>query len=438
MRVIDRVCPRSVQMLKELNIDAGVRAPVVTTLLDLVDVFDDDEGEAEYDIKYEEFARFLSAEDVTQLFPGPTGGLGKFAARPETPPEEAARPVTPRGGVSVRNDGRGRVTEAEIVQAHTMMREIILTKFGAFGKAFRCIDENASGYISRFEFHRLMAILNLAIAIRRPVIEAIIDLMDTDRDGAGHGEEIQYREFAKYMSCEDILKLASPEQLAIALRGDPVPPPKEHFTEVAAASGKDSARKKKFVREGMMRKAPTPRQGVRRGGMGGSRTARDNWLAAKSQALANAEAALAQGVQGPNYLRADAMSGKDLKLEIKASHLPAGVTVKDLMRVHRQVQMKIKDKYLRMSDAFKWMDKDRTGTITREEFEFTVYNELLLTNISQGEFEGLCNLMDSDKNGTIEYTEFARVITADQVETTWQQQLTGGDDSRVRKGEFIH
>ena len=31
--------------------------------------------------------------------------------------------------------------------------------------------------------------------------------------------------------------------------------------------------------------------------------------------------------------------------------------------------------------------------------------------------------MDVNRDGQIEYTEFARVVTADDVETTWQENL---------------
>jgi hypothetical protein len=53
--------------LRTVNLD-GIRQPVVLCLLEMMDYDDDDDGEAGYDIKYEEFVQFLAADDVRTLF----------------------------------------------------------------------------------------------------------------------------------------------------------------------------------------------------------------------------------------------------------------------------------------------------------------------------------------------------------------------------------
>ena len=102
--------------------------------------------------------------------------------------------------------------------------------------------------------------------------------------------------------------------------------------------------------------------------------------------------------------------------------LPEGVTAKQLLRTLKQIGQKFKDKYNRVSTAFKNMDKDRSGHLDRSEIAFVLREDFNL-NLSDNEMDAIINLMDVDKSGSIEYTEFARVVSAGDIETTWQERL---------------
>ena len=83
---------------------------------------------------------------------------------------------------------------------------------------------------------------------------------------------------------------------------------------------------------------------------------------------------------------------------------------------HSQVRSRITAKYNRhsFSSAFKWIDADRTGSITRDEFKEAL-KQLNLAGIRENILDTLCDFIDQDGTGSMEYSEFARVLSADDV-----------------------
>ena len=64
-----------------------------------------------------------------------------------------------------------------------------------------------------------------------------------------------------------------------------------------------------------------------------------------------------------------------------------GLKPKEIRAVHKTVRLKFKDKYKNITDAFKWVDEDRTGSITDDELRvaLTGLNLFLTDNESEPE-----------------------------------------------------
>ena len=61
-----------------------------------------------------------------------------------------------------------------------------------------------------------------------------------------------------------------------------------------------------------------------------------------------------------------------------------------------------------------WIDADRTGSITREEFKNALHT-LNLAGVRESILDNLCDFIDEDHSGSFGYREFARVLSADDV-----------------------
>jgi Ca2+-binding EF-hand superfamily protein len=72
------------------------------------------------------------------------------------------------------------------------------------------------------------------------------------------------------------------------------------------------------------------------------------------------------------------------------------------------------EKYTRITDAFKFIDSDRTGHLERDEVKKLLV-EFNIPDIKNDAIETLIDFADYDGDGEINYAEFARVLTADDV-----------------------
>jgi len=91
-----------------------------------------------------------------------------------------------------------------------IMQEKMTTRFSELRRAFRTLDEDASGALDRDEFKQVLVMFNLGIPDR--VMNKLIDLADFDGDGS-----INYAEFARIFTSENVLKM---KQTVQAVEGD--------------------------------------------------------------------------------------------------------------------------------------------------------------------------------------------------------------------------
>lgn len=81
------------------------------------------------------------------------------------------------------------VTEAEVEIAHDIIRDKLKNRFSTFRRAFRTVDENNSGVVSKLEALRILMMLNLT-NIREKVMAKLCDIMDKNGNGT-----VEYNEF---------------------------------------------------------------------------------------------------------------------------------------------------------------------------------------------------------------------------------------------------
>jgi hypothetical protein len=127
----------------------------------------------------------------------------------------------------------------------------------------------------------------------------------------------------------------------------------------------------------------------------------------------DAEAAMKAGAAAPEPAPARELTHEE--------QVAAKRKLKQLKKIQLLVKSKFKDKFKYLTEAFKWIDVDRTGTITTEELRFAL--EALNLRFSDEEFFALESLMDSDGDGVIGYTEFARAVSIEEHEITMQEVL---------------
>lgn len=121
------------------------------------------------------------------------------------------------------------VTEHDIKAAAALIKEKLVGKFGTLTKAFRAIDEDASGTISKPELNRYLEFLNLdAMVVRQDVLAALFATIDADASGA-----FDFTEFSRAISAGDSIKvmeesLRAGAQSPFRPRGPPSP---DHLSE---------------------------------------------------------------------------------------------------------------------------------------------------------------------------------------------------------------
>ena len=93
------------------------------------------------------------------------------------------------------------------------------------------------------------------------------------------------------------------------------------------------------------------------------------------------------------------------------------------------------NKFIKFQKAFKFIDRDRTGTISREELK-TCFDEMNLTQmIKPPVIETLIDFIDIDPGAKIEYKEFARVLSADDVMTMAPLKAVAPVQERIGMGQ---
>jgi Ca2+-binding EF-hand superfamily protein len=103
--------------------------------------------------------------------------------------------------VSVDANGQPVATDEEVFLHWSTLKRLVDTRFSEMRRAFRLIDEDSSGTCDASELKFMLnAMFNLSIPDH--VMDRIIKLADYDGDGV-----INFAEFARIMTAEDVLKL---------------------------------------------------------------------------------------------------------------------------------------------------------------------------------------------------------------------------------------
>ena len=188
---------KSVVMMFNLKIPAKI----VQKIIELAD------WDGSGDIDYAEFARIISAEDIVYLKDSLTAddaamGQGTTHVKTKGLKGKAANregPATLRPGV----------TENEVRYAQRKLREELEEKYSTVTKAFKFIDADRTGKLEREEVKRLLVEFNI-VDVSDGAIESLIDFADFDGDG-----EINYAEFARILTADDVVRHATDHQLRL-------------------------------------------------------------------------------------------------------------------------------------------------------------------------------------------------------------------------------
>lgn len=111
---------------------------------------------------------------------------------------KAAGPGESAAVVTEKNEEK--VDDDEVEYWFKIMQEKMTTRFAELRRAFRTLDEDASGNLDREEFKQVLVMFNLGIP--PPVMEKLIDLADFDGDGS-----INFAEFARIFTAENVLNM---------------------------------------------------------------------------------------------------------------------------------------------------------------------------------------------------------------------------------------
>ena len=329
--------------------------------------------------------------------------------------EEAnKKPPTPKGP-----ELRAGVTADDLRKAQTVIKDKLMDKFSGLTQAFRAMDLDSSGYVSRHELERMLHNLNLS-GIRPVVIDTLVDFIDCINDVAdddeGGATDIAYREFARAFATDDIMSM---QALAILERKGPppTPPPQnlvaENVQKVVMSKFKPDQMKKAFDFLDVDKSKSLTRAEMKRALFEWGMLLTDDEMAELFKACDK------DGDGTIDYSEFCDMVAKQPHLTktrslVKNPALRKGVREKDLRMAQHFVKEHFTTKFGRLTKAFQFVDRDRTGTITREELRLVI-GEFNLTNIRPEVIENLIDFIDIDPEGDIEYKEFARVISADDV-----------------------
>lgn len=93
------------------------------------------------------------------------------------------------------------VTRDDIRKCASRIKEKLLDKFGTLHKAFKAIDEDRSGFITRDELDYYLIVIN--IVEKAEVVDALFETIDADESGS-----FDFQEFTRVMSSGDIFAMA--------------------------------------------------------------------------------------------------------------------------------------------------------------------------------------------------------------------------------------
>jgi len=306
-------------------------------------------------------------------------------------------------------------SEAEIEEAHYLIKTHLHTRFATLHKAFLLLDEDRSNQLTVLEFARVLMVLNLP-QIREKVLARIAHLADIDEDGM-----VEFDEFARLMSCDhanDLLKLhrtkpakprpRTPRRPTTPRRTGRVPGDRKPPTRVAPP---------------MAAKAPSPR---REGAMNMQEMEADYYR--KHQAKAGKQPPNGIGIDHAlemfreGVAMGDGSRGRDNLLtgyrfdgkvdEVSERDGDVEITTTELEQAHDIIRSHLSTRFATFRRAFLMMDEDRSGKVTTLEF-MRALMMLHLTNVREKVLKRLVFIADSDEDGYVEFHEFCDLMMAE-------------------------
>jgi Ca2+-binding EF-hand superfamily protein len=184
------------------TLNLGLPKRITSRIIDIAD-FDGD-GE----ISFAEFARVLTADDIIFMKNTTNANVGDGVVD-----SRLKVPVVKKGPEIVGVKNGVEVTAQEVRSAIFLIKESILRKHKRIDEAFKAIDDDRSGFLSREELRFTLHLMNLT-NISRECLEVVIDLVDNDGDG-----QINHNEFANAISAKDPLALLGKGPRAVSFQG---------------------------------------------------------------------------------------------------------------------------------------------------------------------------------------------------------------------------
>lgn len=104
--------------------------------------------------------------------------------------------------VMIKEFGGANVSPDDLRKAAASLKEKLLDKFGSLTRAFRAVDKDGSGTITRDELAQYLEVMNLHMTIKKDVLEGLFRLIDADESGT-----FDFREFSRVMTAGDVLNM---------------------------------------------------------------------------------------------------------------------------------------------------------------------------------------------------------------------------------------
>lgn len=334
----------------------------------------------------------------------------------------AGKPMGPKGP-SVREG----VTSEELRRAQSTIKAKMLEHYSGVAQAFRAMDKDGSGNISRTEFQLMLRNFNIP-NIRPAVLDTIIDFIDLDKRVAEDDDEdsgttrIAFGEFCRFFANdEDItitkMPLASKKPM-FAPTPPPTPPPQNlgasAVSQVVLTKFKPDQMRQAFGFLDLDSSQKLTRAEMKRALTMWNMLLTDDELIDLFDACDTSRDGLIDYQEFVDMVARNPSMTTTRPL-VKNATLRPGVKANDLRRAQLQIRDTLLRKYSSYTNVFKYLDKDRTGSITRAELKQAL-TDLNLNQINGTILDNLIDFINVDPQWSdIEYKELVRVLSAEDV-----------------------
>lgn len=268
-------------------------------------------------------------------------------------------------------------TMAEIERAHDQIRDYATTRWATFRKGFNNLDVDRSGKVSKVELLRLLMHANLPI--REKVMSALADLYDTNQNGL-----IDFSEFSMALSQGDAAFIGN--GVLANVNVNPVQKGRHIYVP----------------KSGVMYRSPEDLPVIDR--------VTHHFEPGDGPAYAHVDQSLemfregraAGGGRGQGLADGSRYDGNVSKVGEGDKGPPP--TMEEMERAHDQIRNYAQTKFESFRNAFRKLDEDGSGTVTKLEF----LRILMMANLQIREktIAALVNVYDKNNSGDIDYNEF--------------------------------